>query len=526
MSLRLRWILVLILNALPYVLLGAAGSLWLYERNLGIPFLIVAAIISAVGWFLIGRFSRPAAEPVKVDVEPDPMWSPRGKAAYAKVETFAATVNINDYPFEQPDRYWSLLRKVLDIVAAEYHPTSVNPALEVPVTHALKIVSLVSRDLSAALTQHVPGAHIVTLNDVQRFRTIAGWYPTIHRLYRLGMALVNPAAAIFREANTYVQGQIVDSSTAETRRWALDYAVKRAGYYAVQLYSGQLVVQDAPFEKYMTDASKSAQDQADRRDQVFDEEPLRILVLGQVKAGKSSAVNAIFGETKAAVDAVPRTKGVVAYRLERDGVERGLILDTAGYEDVSSVAASLSQLKSEVLRCDLILLVSSAVNSARDADRRLLHDLRTMFQADPDREFPPLIVVMTHIDLLRPVQEWAPPYNIAQPTRYKELQIRDALDTTASDLQVEPERVIPVCLKGDRLYNVDDGLIPAIHDSLDSAHRVRYLRCLREYKDEQYWQKLREQASSTGRLLLHLGSGMFGKAGGLIDGIAQKLGKK
>ena len=81
----------------------------------------------------------------------------------------------------------------------------------------------------------------------------------------------------------------------------------------------------------------------------------------------------------------------------------------------------------------------------------------------------------------------------------------DAVEATADDLAVEVERVIPVCLLEGELYNVEEELIPPILTSLGAAQRLKYLRCLREFKDEEYWRRLREQAANTGRILLKTG---------------------
>ena len=63
--------------------------------------------------------------------------------------------------------------------------------------------------------------------------------------------------------------------------------------------------------------------QAVERSEAMAGEPLRILVLGQVKAGKSGLINALFGETRAAVDVVPRTRHIEPFVLEREGMQRG-----------------------------------------------------------------------------------------------------------------------------------------------------------------------------------------------------------
>ncbi len=305
--------------------------------------------------------------------------------------------------------------------------------------------------------------------------------------------------------NVLSQEQMLTGSANDTKRWALKFAVKRTGFYAIELYSGHLVLRGVEFDQYTTGPSRRAITREQARTESLENEPLRILILGQVKAGKSSLVNAMFGETRAAVDVVPRTKNIEPYLLERGGMQRAIILDTAGYEDSTQTAAALDQARREIVQSDLVVLVSSAQTAARDADRRLLDEVRNSFQQTPDREFPPLVVALTHIDQLRPFREWDPPYDLAQSQGIKAQQIREAVEATAEDLAVDIERVIPVCLLEGRVYNVEEGLVPAILTFLGDAQRLKYLRCLREFKDEEYWRRLREQAVNSGRILLKAG---------------------
>jgi 50S ribosome-binding GTPase len=56
-----------------------------------------------------------------------------------------------------------------------------------------------------------------------------------------------------------------------------------------------------------------------------------LLVAGQVKAGKSSLINALFGELQAATDVLACTSNIIPYRLERNGTDLALVLDSPGY---------------------------------------------------------------------------------------------------------------------------------------------------------------------------------------------------
>ena len=510
MKLKNQWLLLTLFAALPYLVLGAAGAWWLYDSGWWLWWVGWAALVSLSGWPLIVWLRKRTAlsdsfELGSFSAKPSDNWPPVGQAAWVDVEAIANAPTTQDVRLDRPEALVNLAREVVETVARQFHPRSKTPLFEVPVPHLLRIVELVVRDLRDACSANIPGSHILTINDLLKLQKLVKLAPTAYRLYRVLGLIINPMAALARELNILSQEQMLTGPANDTKRWALQFAVKRAGFYAIELYSGHLVLQGVDFDKYTTGSSRRAIASDVKRTATFGDEPLRILILGQVKSGKSSLVNALFGETRAAVDVVPRTRSVEPYLLERDGLQRAIILDTAGYEDSTQPAASLDQVRTEIIRNDLIVLVSSAQTAARAADRQLLDEVRNLYRRNPDREFPPLVVAVTHIDQLRPFREWNPPYDLAEPQGLKATQIREVIETTATDLAVAVERVIPVCLREGNHYNVDEGLIPAILNSLGAAQRLKYLRCLRDFKDEEYWRKLREQAVNGGRILLKAG---------------------
>jgi predicted GTPase len=186
--------------------------------------------------------------------------------------------------------------------------------------------------------------------------------------------------------------------------------------------------------------------------------------------------------------------------LEREGLEQAIVLDTAGY-DVAGPAEMLRPLVEQLHGCDLVICVCSAASAAREADRRFLDELRAEFQRRPDRHLPVLITALTHIDRLRPVQEWSPPYRLDPAEGLKAEQIAGAIEAVATDLALPPGDVIPVCLLPEREYNVAEALVPAMLERLPAAQRVKYVRCLRLHRDEQYWQRLWQQTVAAGRVL-------------------------
>jgi hypothetical protein len=511
--LKAQWLLLAIFTALPYLVLSAAGAWWLYETGWMLWWVAWAALVALAGWPVAAWLKKRTAMPVPPSAGSAEDWSPTGVAAWADVEVIARRLETEEIAIDSPEPLLQLAREVVEAVARRFHPRAENPAFEIPVPHLLRMAELVAHDLREMVSANIPGSHIVTINDLVRLKKLATLAPTLYRLYRVVMLVVNPASALAREISLVGQEKMLNASAHETKRWALQFAVRRTGFYAIELYSGHLVLRGVEFAPYVTGRSRRALAHEKERTAVLEEEPLRVLVLGQVKAGKSSLVNALFGETRAAVDVVPRTKGVEPYLLERDGLRRAIILDTAGYAEATRTAAAVNEARDEILQCDLVILACSAQTAARDADRRLLDEVRGLFQRNPDREFPPLVVALTHIDQLRPFREWSPPYDLADPQGAKAESIREAVEATAGDLSVDVERVVPVCLLTGKLYNVEEGLIPAIVTSLDAAQRVKYLRCLREFKDEEYWRRLRQQAANAGRILLSAGLELLKSSG-------------
>ncbi len=505
MSPKTRWIVLATTIALPYVTLGIVGLWWLYLTGWLLAWMLGSSIISIFGWGLMHYLSKPIHFEVKADsVQPVDL-SPRALQAWAGVEGISRREGLAELPLDRLEPSLQLGIEVIESVAKVFNPRSKNPVLEIPVPHLLRIVELVAFDLRAACSVNIPGSHILTLNDLSKLKKLFKLAPSLYRLYRVVALIVNPATGLARELSVMGQERMLSASTAETKRWALEFVIKKTGYYAIELYSHRLVLRDVKFTGYTTQQSLASISSQKRREQAVSTEPMRILVVGQVKAGKSSLINALFGETRASVDVVPRTKGFDAYLLERDGLTRAIVLDSVGYEDATQTTSALDRLSDEILQCDLMILVTSATTAARASDRRLLEEVRVRFERCPDRELPPLVVALTHIDQLRPYREWNPPYNLVNPQGKKSMQIRQTMEAISDDLQVDIEQVVPVCLLHGKHYNVEEGLFAAIVNSLGPAERLKYLRCLREYHDETYWSQLWQQAAAAGRILAKTG---------------------
>jgi len=494
-SFKLTLLLRLILFGLPYGLLIVVGSLWLYEHGLLIAFVGATALLSLVCWLLLRWIQSwpapPRAPPLPVDT-----WPAAGEKAWADVEQLALAAEAHPPSLDDANAIVALFREVFDVVARQFHPKSKQAALEVTVTDALAIAALVIRDLRRFLEEQVPGSGRMTIHNIGR---VIQWGPLANQIamglyntYRLARLVANPPAALINEAQTAALGSTTTHIVSDLPRMAAGYCVRRAGRYAIQLYSGQIALDDPEFAELGAD------------------KPLRVVVLGQTKAGKSSLINALFGEMRAATDVLPCTDAIIPYVLERDGVFKAIVFDTIGFAGHGDKTAT-RKLETELERCDLVIAVVSARMAAREADRKLLDEARLRLAERTRLVVPPVVVALSHVDTLRPLDEWNPPYDLAGGESLKVRNMRDAIEAVADDLQVPRDRVVPVCLRAGAVYNVNEGLLPLIARVLPEGDRAKLLRLLMESRTVEQWEALKRQLVNAGLSVVQIGAQWVGK---------------
>ena len=162
-----------------------------------------------------------------------------------------------------------------------------------------------------------------------------------------------------------------------------------------------------------------------------------------------------------ATDVLPCTDAITQYIFARPGLPNAIVFDTIGFAGKGDKAA-IEKLDEELGQCDLVIAVCSANLAARDPDRQLLDEARLRFSANLKRAAPPIVVALSHVDKVRPFNEWNPPYNFMDGQSPKERNVRDAIGEVAKDLQIHRDLIMPVYLRQNRVYNVEEGLLPLI----------------------------------------------------------------
>ncbi len=498
---RLTLIIAVIL-LLPWLALVGLGGYWLWLKG-GLYYGLGILSASIALAYLLIQVHRRHIKPSFIETKrstANPNWASQELQAWQTIETLSEEWCQRTGEAFDLKTLTVLTNEVIATVARHYHAQSSHPILEFPVPYLLKLIVLVCEDIQQEVLDKIPGSHAIRVADLIRarqaantFRQAASWFSVAHWLFNWpGAALAKAREVLFKKGLATV--------ATEINQRLIEIYINKLGYYTIQLYSGQLTLDDwMPTEK-MTAYSKTDTEKSKSEPVV---EPLRVLLIGQVSSGKSSLVNALFGEIKSAASWLPTTAKITPYVLERDGLKQAIILDSAGYGGLEHPDAAAA-IKQEWMKTDVILLVLKASHAARDEDRQQVQAIRAYFQTEcRNQALPVIIAVVTHIDQLRPLREWQPPYNINQPGNAKAQTIRKACDAIAQDLHLPLSQIVPVCLAADQpVYNVDDGLLPVIHEHLNAAQRVRYLRCLRKQQAEGYWRQWRKQMANLGQVIL------------------------
>ena len=94
--------------------------------------------------------------------------------------------------------------------------------------------------------------------------------------------------------------------------WLYAMFVQRLGHYLVELYSGRLRVGAERYRELLAEHQTTQQVPliVSAEGSTATTKSVTITVMGQVKAGESSVINAILGEKRAITDVIPATAGI------------------------------------------------------------------------------------------------------------------------------------------------------------------------------------------------------------------------
>ncbi len=520
---RWRYAILLALLLLPVLVLIGAGSWYFWSEGLWFTAWWPLAGCWALALFLAWWWQRQAKLLPGPDFSPSLHWTDRDREAWKLVEGRAQRVKeIPPARFLEVQFYVDLAREMARELAVFYHPAAADPIEQLTIPEILTVIELAAHDLAEMVDDYLPGGHMLTIRHWRSTYKVSEWYGRASKAYWAISALFSPINTALRfGASRLGMSRPLQLLQENLLAWFFTAYVHRVGTYLIELNSGRLKIGAGRYRELMAaaraeemggreeetrgrpDAGTRRPDDAEKAAPVVSAREVSLTILGQVKAGKSSLVNALLGEQRAATDVLPLTSEITRYQLQSPDVAgRLLMLDTVGYSHAGPKADQLRATQEALQQSDLALLVLHARDPARQPDLELLQTLREHFQARPHLKTPRILGVLTHIDLLSPAMEWSPPYNWLQPERPKEQSIAEAVQTVEEQLGSFLVGVVPVCVAEGKVLGVKEWLVPRIVELLDEARAVALLRCLHAEADAGKVRKVFEQVLEAGRNLV------------------------
>jgi predicted GTPase len=516
---RWRIALVLFLMAVPFTGLAVIGSVYLWWNGLGFIAWWPMAACMILGYLLGWYWQRKQMLLKPIDFTPPMHWTERDHQAKQLVEARAqATADLDREKLSDLNFYLDTAKALALELAQFYHPGAKDPVGSLTVPEVLAVIELAAHDLAERVDRYVPGGHLLTVDHWMRAKQAADWAPALANLYWIGAALFDPVGAGLRFAASRLSTTSTHNAIHQYLLvWFYQAFVERVGTYLIEVNSGRLRVGAERYRELVRshvperdmhagpppEAPPAAAPPVPAADEADLVRRVTVTLFGQVKVGKSSLINALLGEQRALTDVLPATKEIARYELQPPGIPTRLaLLDTVGYAHTGPRADQLQATKEAAQHSDVLLLVLHARNPARQADLQMLQQLRDWYASRPDLKRPPIVAVLTHIDLLSPAMEWAPPYDWQLPKRAKEQEIQQALVAAREQLGYHVATVLPVCTAQGKVYGVDEWLLPAVAEVLDEAHAVALLRCLKAEADTGKVQKVFRQLLAVGQEVL------------------------
>lgn len=461
---------------LPLLTLAVYGLYSIYVNGHALYFIaslaLGAAITIATLFWLKKDASRTIDETLdKSLVEASADWSDFDNRVWLDLNGRIGEILTNN-----PD--WSDLKdyglELASLTADRYSNNSSHRELAFSALELLMMIEEISRRYRYILRTHVPFAENIKLSTLKllydhkdKLDTAKSFWG-VYRTYR-----VFSPAGLFSEARGKILGKIFGGVSDELQARLKQALLQEVLAVAIDLYSGRFQASDDELEQ-----SRSARH--DRKCMVRELDPLRVCLLGQVNSGKSSLVNALTSSMTAEVSQLPSTDAVQVYQCRLDGIDTLHLVDLPGLD---ADTKQEQQLLDQVTNSDLVIWVLRADQPARSLDTRFKNRLDEYYSSpvNRSRKRPAIIGVLNHVDRLKPVAEWNPPYNLDNPSTEKSKAIVAALDYNRDLLAFDS--LIPLSISPDNAPFNLESLIALIDEYYESGIQAQLNRRRIEYGD-------------------------------------------
>ena len=488
-----QWaVLGLPIAAIVSFLLIASG---VQIHSWGLSWIWAIFTLLLVGWrFLLVKWTRPAVNQLEaVMAEVTEELKAASTDAYASTEgtgqqletalqQILEAVKTDPPVWEDWSTFWQRCQELVTAIAQVYHPEVKRPLLNIYIPQAYTLIRGTVDDMDQWMDKLSPALNQVTVGQaVEAYEIYRKLEPSARKLLQVwnwAQWFLNPAVAIAKQATQRSGNQASQQLLVNLSQLMKQAALRNLSNQAIALYSGKLPdlesVAPMTIPAAKTQTLQEILSQAEPLEQV-EQKPVNILLVGRTGAGKSSLINTLFVEDKAAVDLLPSTDAIQAYHWQSTTGDALTLWDTPGYEQANR-ADFRDLVLDRASQSDVLLLITPALDPALQMDVDFLTDVKDVI---PDL---PAIAAVTQVDKLRPIREWNPPYDWESGTLPKESAIREATQYRVAQLDKFCTGVLPVVTGNAQIGRAAWGmeaLSLGLVDAIAPAKQLRLARFLR-----------------------------------------------
>lgn len=465
---RELYAVVIILWLLPILALSVLGLIYLWQAGWFWWFSGALLLLSLASW-LVRHLLATRAEATETTVthlDPRPDWSNHDQRVWEKSLAHIESEKLQETP-------WSDIPTVifdhLAFVARAYHDDDSRAVYAFSVPELLLMLEIWSREYRAEVIENVPLVQEIKISTIMdlsdKADTAQRLYKYFGPIYRAIRTGANPVTGILSEASSHITTRILSDLGLHVQSNMKVMLFEEVTQVAIDLYSGRLKLSEEELLAY-----RRAQGAPALEDVI----PLSVIIVGQVNAGKSSLVNALKEECVAEVDATPATAGFHHHHIQLTDDLGLYLIDTPGLDGRKETEKAILR---ETLKADLIIWVNQANQPAKALDHHFLEQWNSFFESNLNRKKPPILLVTTHNDMLPPIGDWQPPYDMADLENKKVRSMTEALTYTHEAIKLPEETpAVPVCLlPGGKRFNLDvlRDLLLSISDQARAAQLNR-----------------------------------------------------
>ena len=467
-------IISILLFVLPFVSLMVLGVVWIFEGHQTLHWLLTLLAISAVGGLTLKTTLARKPQP-KLVLTVNPSYTPAEKEAWRRVQVIAHGLDIRQ--IDSVDACAALVERVSKDVSTTLNPEKTDAHYEFTAPEALRALSQKSAQLSEYIEKNIPASNLLSIRVLIQLHRNKHWaYFVVDTWKYISLArnIAMPAEGL---ARILLNNAGEMAGNAGSRRLIENLSKKivtEIGEAAIELYGGRFKSQAILPPSEPEPLAKPP--------------VVRILLLGQANAGKSTLVNALANMSLAPVQATPTPVGSKEFRISADASEAGevVLIDYPGFTSATDEKAFVGA----ALAADCILWVTAATVPGRAPELNARRVIRRVFEERPHLPAPVEILVVSKVDQLNPPREWAPPYDIENGHSMKCINIRNARDAAADVLKFSQHDTVTTAIRDGVAFNIG-GLWKRIGDKLPEAEQV----ALRRFLEKSIWDHARNVGS-------------------------------